>query len=700
MPRIGDRISEYILTEKCGEGGFGEVWKANHHIFAADAVAVKIPTDSTYVDFLRNEGVIQHNLQHPHIVRTIGLDPNAKPPYFVMEYVEGKALRALLKEKGRLAFREAADIAIQILEALAFAHERGVTHRDLKPENILLSLAGPAACERAALHQTLGGVWRVKISDFGLGSVARAVTHTMYLSGIAKTQAGMAITGTIEYMSPEQRRGGGEADPRADVYSVGVVLYEMLAGDIPVGAFRYPAQLRNDVPSEIDLIIRGCLLPDPRERFASAREVLEDLVAAVEGRPMSHVARLLPSERSSFDPVPLAQLAPMGVFTFRGGAEAATVQELANAADANWEDAKHHLYSGDIESWLRRVGEKDLSRKAMEIRETIPDRNVGLEGFLQATGRVARPRIELDVAKLDFDDVPRGLSRRTRVFVNNLGRGWLSGTVASSHPWLKVLTPQFQGDDVPVDILVDSDKLKPGESHTANLLFRSNGGEAQVPITIRVVPQPAKMRVEEKRLYVSAGGRLADGSVHVANDGDAPLTVSATAPYDCIRFQESFPLSVNRRFRLGFSVDVPKLRAATGGSDRVEVPVTITGNGGTSIVPVRIQVAEGFPLVSLALGGALAAVLYAMGLAENFVFHLVYLFGLFRLLYKMSQPSQASGTEPMLVERAADRGRSIGFWGAFCLVGTILLIGAQGNAWGRREARQGAPRAVWGGERR
>ncbi|MCC6740653.1 MAG: serine/threonine protein kinase [Planctomycetia bacterium] len=698
MPRIGDRISEYVLTEKCGEGGFGEVWKAHHHIFAADTVAVKIPTDSTYVDFLRNEGVIQHNLQHPHIVRTIGLDPAAQPPYFVMEFVEGMALRALLREKGRLAFREAADIAVQILEALAFAHDRGVTHRDLKPENILLSKAGPAACERASLHQALGGVWRAKISDFGLGSVARAITHTMYLSGVQKTQAGKALTGTFEYMSPEQRRGGGEADPRADVYSAGIVLYEMLTGDTPVGAFRYPAQVRDDVPAEVDLIIRGCLQPNPRDRFPSAREVLEDLVAAVEGRPLSHVARILPAERASWEAVPLAQLAPVGVFTFRGGQEVATVAELARASDAAWEDAKHHLYAGEIESWLRRVGEKELSRRAMEIRETTVDRNAGLEAFLQATGQVGRPRLELDVQRLDFDDVPRGLSRRTRVFVNNLGRGWLSGTATSDRPWLKVLTPQFQGDDVPVDLVVDTDRLKPGESHAATVRFRSNGGEAEVPVNVRVVPQPAKMRVDEKRLYIAAGGRLAEGSLHVVNDGDAPLSVTAAAPYDCVRFYETFPLAVHKRFRLSFAVDVPKLRAATGGADRVEIPVTVTGSGGSVVVPVRIQVAEGFPLFQLLLGGGLAGALFAMGLADTFIFHIVYLFGIFRLIYKLSQPSQVSATEPAAVERTADRSRSVGFWGAFCLVGTILLIGAQGHFSSRR-GDAGPSRAVWSDRR-
>jgi tRNA A-37 threonylcarbamoyl transferase component Bud32 len=675
MARAGDRISEYILTEKCGEGGFGEVWKAHHHIFAADTVAVKIPTDRTYVDFLRNEGVIQHNLQHPHIVRTLGLDPAASPPYFVMEFVEGKSLRSLLKEKRRLGFREAADVAIQILEALGHAHEKGVTHRDLKPENILVSAAGPCSCERHAVHQSLGGTWRVKITDFGLGHVTRHVAQTMYLSGAMKTEAGAVITGTLDYMAPEQRRGRAEPDSRSDLYSWAIVFYEMLMGDVPVGAFRYPGQTRDDVPPEIDLVLRACLQPEPGERLAGAREALDDLLAAVEGRPLSHVARLLPIERG-VEAVPLAQLAPLGVFTFRGGQEAATLQDLVSTADANWEDGKHHLYSGDVESWLRRVGEKELSRRAMEIREGYPDRNVGLEAFLQATGRVARPRLELDVARLDFDDVPRGLSRRTRIFVNNPGRGWLSGTASSTAPWLRVLTPVFAGDDVPIEILVDSDGLRPAETHEGALLIRSNGGDASVPVRIAVVPQPARLRVEEKVLYVAASGSSAEGHLTVANEGDDPLVVVAEAPGGCLRFHETFPLQVAKRYRVGFSVDVDRMRESGAFvGDRGVVPVTVSGNGGVSVVPVRVQRSGGSMFWQVALGSVAALLLYAVGSGSPVVFHVAYVFGIFRLLYKLGQPSSGVGTEASVVDRASSRSRAVTFWGAFCVVGTLLLLG-------------------------
>ena len=675
MPKIGDRISEYILTEKCGEGGFGEVWKAHHHIFAADTVAVKIPTDRTYVDFLRNEGVIQHNLQHPHIVRTLGLDPAANPPYFIMEFVEGKTLRDLLREKGRLGFREATDVAVQILEALSHAHEHGITHRDLKPENILVSPAGPAACDRAGVHQALGGIFRVKITDFGLGAITRQVQQTMYLSGVMKTQQGTAITGTFDYMPPEQRRGKAEPDPRSDIYSFGIVFYEMLCGDTPVGAFRYPGQVHQDVPSEVDLILRACLLPDQRERYASAREVLEDLLAVVEGRPLSHVARIVPLERSAFENVPMAQLAPQGILSFRGGQEIATIQELATTADSNWEDAKHHLYNRDVESWLRRVGEKDLSRKAMEIREATPDRNVGLEAFLQATGRVAKPRMELDVDVLDFADVPRGLSKRTRVFINNHGRGWLSGTAVSNVPWLRILTPSFQGDDVPVDILIDTDGLDPGRVHEGAIAFAGNGGEKSVPVRVQVVPQPALLRIAVKRLYIAGGGQDADGALLVHNDGDAPLSLTAAAPWNCVRFKETFPIAVRERYRLDFHVDVAGLREQAGTEgDRVEIPITITTNGGSTVVPVRIQTVETFPLWQVVLGSAFAALVVSLGAASPFLSHAIYVLGLFRLLVKMSQSSETCGTDPTIIEKSLDRNRAVVFWSAFGLVATILLL--------------------------
>src|SRR5688572_26091642 len=165
MPTTGQRIGEYILDEKIGGGAFGEVWRAHHHVWNDQLVAIKIPTQTDYLRELQREGAAIHGLVHPNIVRAIGFDPYADPPYLTMEYVAGTSLRPLIKGR-TLSIENCVAVLRQVLAGLGHAHARGLVHRDVKPENILIHKR--AAAEGYATE----GV--VKVTDFGLGRATNA----------------------------------------------------------------------------------------------------------------------------------------------------------------------------------------------------------------------------------------------------------------------------------------------------------------------------------------------------------------------------------------------------------------------------------------------------------------------------------------------------------------------------------------------
>jgi len=269
--REGDRINNYILERPLGTGSFGEVWRARHHMFG-DAVAIKIPTDADYVRNLQREGVAIHGLRHPNIVRAIDLDPYADPPYLVMECVDGPSVRAAIDKFGR-TFPVPAAIAIMrgLLHALTAAHAKSVLHRDIKPANILL--AHPMDGLDSISEQA------VRVTDFGLGRVGGQTTQSIMQSG-SFLEDDRGISGTMAYMSPEQKEGR-ELDGRSDLYSCGIVLFEMLTGERPQGNDR-PSQLRDDVPDWLDHVFERSYTRWER-RFSCAVEMLESLTPS--GRP-------------------------------------------------------------------------------------------------------------------------------------------------------------------------------------------------------------------------------------------------------------------------------------------------------------------------------------------------------------------------------------------------------------------------------
>ncbi len=274
----GTRVSEYVIEAKIGEGGFGTVWKAVHHLWKDRIAAVKIPHDRAALGQLMAEGLIQHELEKlddVHIVKTLGIDAHADPPYLVMEYIEGKDLRTLLLEKGRLDPPAAHGYAMQILKALSHAHSRGIVHNDLKPENILV---------------TRDGI--LKISDFGLALLPEAKTSPLFLSSGLGDEPGSKPAGTIEYMAPEQR-AGVKKDPRADIYSFGVILFEMLTGERPQPGDR-PADLVPGVPERLDSVFGRCFVR-VEKRFAAVDEIIAALSDPAPGPPPSHPAPAPPA---------------------------------------------------------------------------------------------------------------------------------------------------------------------------------------------------------------------------------------------------------------------------------------------------------------------------------------------------------------------------------------------------------------------
>ncbi|GAF88915.1 unnamed protein product, partial [marine sediment metagenome] len=219
-----------------------------------------------YVRYLQREGIVVHGLRHPNIVRAMGLDPYAEIPYLVMELVKGPSLRQVVNEHPKGVPIDIAVVILRgILNALVTAHTNNVLHRDLKPGNIMLHLGDRPLAEVAQTD--------VKVSDFGLGVCSPETLQSIAQS--ASIDREDRLVGTMAYMAPELRDGRQKADPRTDLYSVGIILFELLTGERPPGA-ELPSTLRAEVPPALDDLFRR-LYARYERRYEGAQAVLDDL---------------------------------------------------------------------------------------------------------------------------------------------------------------------------------------------------------------------------------------------------------------------------------------------------------------------------------------------------------------------------------------------------------------------------------------
>ena len=265
----------YQIVRKLGTGGLADVYLAEDQELGR-RVAIKIlndrhAADDSFVERFRREAKNAAGLSHPNIVSIYDRGTAEDTYYIAMEYLDGRSLKELIVGRGPAPIKTAIEYTRQILAAVGFAHRHGIVHRDIKPHNVLVGPEG-----------------RVKVTDFG---IARSGASQM-------TEVG-SIIGTAQYLSPEQARGA-PVDQTSDLYSVGVVLYELLTGQVPFTgdtpleiAMKHlsevpkpPSELRPDVPHDLDMVVLRALAKDPADRYETAEEMDADLDRVLKGLPV------------------------------------------------------------------------------------------------------------------------------------------------------------------------------------------------------------------------------------------------------------------------------------------------------------------------------------------------------------------------------------------------------------------------------
>lgn len=268
IAELAPHFPQFELLELIGQGGMGAVYKARQlkldRLVALKILPCETGNQRDFAERFEREAKLLARLSHPHVVAIHDFGREGDWFYFVMEYVDGTTLRDAIRGGG-LTLDASLRIVPQICDALQYAHEQGIVHRDIKPENILLDRRG-----------------NLKIADFGL---AKLLSLGPDVASLTRTRQ---VMGTPHYMAPEQMDRSIDVDRRADIYSLGVVFYEMLTGDLPLGQFEPPSS-KSGADKGIDRVVLRALAREPERRYQEAGEMKTDIEALASRGPIIRV---------------------------------------------------------------------------------------------------------------------------------------------------------------------------------------------------------------------------------------------------------------------------------------------------------------------------------------------------------------------------------------------------------------------------
>ncbi len=575
---IGKTLGNYKIITKLGEGGMGTVYKAmqpslNRYV-AIKTLLMQYTLDVDFLNRFKREALATAALQHPNIVHIYDIAQEGGIYYIAMEYVDGGTLKSLL-EKARLGLRSVLNIVTQVCSALDAAHGQGIVHRDIKPSNILLSRDG-----------------RALLTDFGLAKVSD--------TAVQLTTTG-AVMGTPKYMSPEQAQGH-ELDYRSDLYSLGVVLYEMVTGQAPFDSpsplailhdHVYatpppPSDLNASLPQTLDEPILKALAKKPEERYQRAKEMVMALRTAMKAATM----KLKEEEEEAVEKKVPGTLEVPG--TYQPSAPTMTpfsfsnqvvhsLEELVQLCDQRWDFALTYLYQGRFESWLAANGRDNLATLAADIRLRGGNRDIGLEEFLQATGLAGQPTLIISPSPpIDLGTLMKGESRTIELVLSS-SRGHLSGPI-SSGGWISVAPDHFTcvpGEVQTVRVTVDTSNLATQQTHQGTITI----GPVGVPVSVCLPEMPPKLAVSTTTLDFGAlpAGQEDSRSFFIGNEGDGLLSGDISTNRKWLTVQ---PASFEGEQQVTVTVKTSGLRRESVHKGRLQ----LDSNGGGALVEVTVKV--------------------------------------------------------------------------------------------------------------